>query len=529
VDLLTTGWRQVRLTCDCGESFSANVLRVLNLATHAELLDSLLTERLNLVRCAACGREFGADTPVFVHDPGRGRYVCCYPSAWRSQELELRVQFYQELLGQGGSVPGCVRAAAFVFGARACAQALERAVPPSPWTPGRDEALPLGALPEELEQAEAWVVTPLALADGLDAEVEGEGAEVDFEGLEEADGSGRQAEALQRWREGGLNQHAFLDRGVLHLLQQHPGPAELGPRVEVLFQLHRMENFPLIALILAAGGGEGPPGSLAWLFNLDSAEDVAMLEALSRRFEVRVHLFDAEYRLRQRLSLSPSLEPNVTYALGEARRWYDRIDPKRRNFFLAASKFDAAALQRSGADETTLDPGAFRELPSPSVARLALDILTYWSSRDKAEYLIFIRSFPLARFQAILAAVLTRAVHFGLAMTKKMRRLTVELGLAEGEAALMRALLSNFAEVCQGLRQNDLDPASQAENWELLLRDAAASGLEVDPALVELARRGPAAGAGLLPLGAEEGERAVSEALEGLPEVGPDGKNLVRR
>jgi len=533
VNLIDTGWQQERLTCDCGASFGANVLRVLNLSTHGELLDSLLASRLNLVRCAVCGREFGADTPVFVHDPVRGRYVCSFPSAWRSQELELRIQFYQELLGQGGPVPGYVRAASFAFGARACAQALERALPPSPWTTGRDESLPLGASPEDGEPGEAWVVAPLgAAAERGERGEEGafEPGELDFTGLEVQDGAPtQQAEALERWREGGLDHHAFLDQGVLHLFQLQSGAEALGPRVDLFFQLHRLENFPLIALVLVAGGGEGPARSLVWLFNLDSAEDAAMLEALTRRFEVRVHLFDMSYRPLRGLVLSPPLEPNVTYALGEARRWYDRIEPKRRNFFLAASKFDSSGYERLGTSAATLDPGAFRELHSPSVARLALDILTYWSSRDKAEYLIFIRSFPLARFHAILAAVLTRAVHFGLAMTTKMRRLTVELGLAQGEPELLRALLGNFSEVCLGLRQNDLDPASQAENWEQLLRDARLLGVPVDDELLRLARRAPAAGAGLLPLEAGEGERAVSQALDGLPEVGPDGKNLVRQ
>jgi hypothetical protein len=538
MQLLETVRQSLGLTCDCGQRVEASVLRVINLGSHPELLDSLLADRLNLVRCVACGREFPAATPVFVHDPGRARYVCCYPSAWRSQELELRIQFYQELLDAGGTLPACVRAAAFVFGARAAAQALERAVPPSPWTMGQEEELRLGDLPEELERGEAWVVAPLGQAAGRAGGPETESVrelrEEDFEGVEDAgQARSRDEEMLRQWREGGQDHHTYLAEGAVCVLQLCAEPEAFSGRLDVFFQLHRLENFPLIALVLLADHGQGRLRSLVWLFNLDNPADAEQLEALSHRFEVRVRLFDAGYACRCSLVLSPPLEPNVAYALGEARRWLTGIEPGRRNFFLAASKFDASSLARLGAGPKAPDPGAFRDLPTPAVTSLALEILTYWSSRDKAEYLIFVKSFPLARFHAILAAVLGRAAYFGLAMTKKMRRLSVELGLYPSEAALVRAQTGAFAEVALGLKPNDLDPGAQADNWARLGETAALLGVELEPdlaRLIEAARLGapqgpsPAVGAG---------EDDLRRALAGLDSsaAGAEragGKNLVK-
>jgi hypothetical protein len=475
--ILTTSRRSVRITCDCGGSFAAAVVRVIDLTSDPDLLDSLLSGSLNYVRCRHCGREFPSETPVYVHDPDNKKYVCLFPSAWRSRELALRIEFYQELLGKGPggdstSIPAYVKEAKFVFDPGPCAELLGRCVPAA----GTGKSVSFETLSEEPAQSRIWEL-----------------GESDFEQVSDAERVDRRDNVLmQRWVESGQDYYAFLDDGAFHIFQRHPAPERFGDKADVFFQLHRIENFPLVVLLLVAESVEGDVvvGNevLYWLFNMDNRIDVKFIEQLAEHFEVNLHLFDLSYRRRRSMVFSPPLSSNVEYVLAEARKWLEQIDPKRRNFFIAAGKFDETAYEKLGHSRAGLQIEAFKDLPSPSLTKLALDILTYWSSRENYEYLIFIKSFPVANFKSILENVLKRAIFFGLDMTEKMKRFAVELNLAASKQELVQSLITNFAEVLLGLRENDLDPTASTENWRMLSESAAELGVEIDPQIIELAR-----------------------------------------
>lgn len=494
--MLETERRDEQLTCSCGHVFRADLLRIIDLASHPELLDSLLDERLNLVCCPACGREFAAEQPVHIHDPRAECYACCYPPAWQEREIELRIAFYRELQQLDRPVPAYVRAAEFAFGPQACARALGRRPPPSPWPGGRLGGVD-GGRPDagETDRPAAGGSEPVAggpATGGLPAADGGpvvqELEESDFEHIEDTRRQQRRHAALvRRWQESGQTHYTFLDQGALHIFQLETQPADFGERCDLLFQLHRIENFPLIVLLLVGEDRSGADRVHYWLFNLDNRIDVRFLEQLAERFEVRLHLFDRGYRRRDELVFNQPLEQNVAYVLEAARRWLKRIAPGRRNFFIAASKFDVTAYRMLGSSTMPLQVEAFEELPTPGVTRLTLDILTWWSSRDEYEYLIFIKSFPVARFQAIVKAVLRRALHFGLAMTEKMRRMAVELGLAPTNAALVERQLYQAVQVARGALPNDLEPRAQADNWRRLLADADALGVAVAAEIQQLA------------------------------------------
>jgi len=468
--ILETNLRSVRIVCDCGGSFAASVVRVIDLSTDPELFSSLLRGEFNQVVCKHCQRSFPSETPVFVHDSQNQKYVCLYPSAWRSRELALRIEFYQELLGLGGdSIPGYVREAKFVFSPEACAGALGWQMPAE-----GEHSRTVETAPEEPESR-------LPLAQELE--------ESDFEQVSDVDQVDRRDSSIvQRWRESGQDYYAFLDDGALHIFQRHRAPQRFGEKADIFFQLHRIENFPLIVLLLVAESPAGGDEVLYWLFNLDNRVDVSFVEQLAERFEINLHLFDEKYQRHRSLVYSPPLSHNVEYVLEEARKWFEQIDPKRRNFFIAASKFDETAYDVLGRKKPGLEGEAFKELPSPSLTKLALDILTYWSSRENYEYLIFIKSFPVDSFKSILKDVLERAIYFGLAMTEKMKRMAVELGLAGSKEELVKCLVANYAEVLIGMRENDLDPATLWENWQQLADDAEELGVEIDRELSELAQ-----------------------------------------
>ena len=111
--------------------------------------------------------------------------------------------------------------------------------------------------------------------------------ESDFEQVTDAERVELRDSALvERWRESGQEHFAFLDEGALHIFQRHAEAGAFGDRADLLFQLHRTENFPLVVLLLVAEGRAAERQVLYWLFNLDNKVDVQFLEQLARRFEV---------------------------------------------------------------------------------------------------------------------------------------------------------------------------------------------------------------------------------------------------
>ncbi|NMB75630.1 MAG: hypothetical protein GYA21_10935 [Myxococcales bacterium] len=456
--LFETHQVQAAATCRCGRRFEVSVIETIDLGRDLRLLQDVKErERLRRAACPACGAAVEIEHPLYLHDPAARRLWCVFPERLRPREIELRIAFLQRLLSEGavGSTE-YARQARFVFG----------------W----------GSLPAEMLAApDAASAEPAAIRPAEGVPRAAELSEKDFEEVVDAEEVARRdAAVVARWKESGQSHYMFLDQGALHLFQRMRRPADLGERADLLFQLHRTENFPLIVLLLVAEGSSGARQVLTWPFNLDNHVDVGFLESLARHFEVRLHLFDEHYRRQRTLVLAPPLERNVAYVLSEARRWLERIEPRRRNFFLAVSKLDEGAYRRLGERPVGLQPEAFRELPSPSVTRLSLQILTHWSQRQNYEYLIFVKSFPVATFQAILREVLDRAIFFGLAMSEKMQRLSVELGLVPDQTVLRRTLLENFERVVTGERVCDLDLESQLENWRALLDDAERAGFIVE-------------------------------------------------
>jgi len=445
------------------------VVRVVDIATDPSLLGELLSGALNQLSCQHCKKIVSSDTPVYLHDSQEQRYLCVYPSAWRSRELALRVEFYQELLGiENENVPGYVREARFVFGLDACAKIFAGAQKPT-----------------ETEHANHAETTKVSDDQSHAHELK----ESDFEQVFDEDWVDRRDSALvQHWQESGQDYYHFMDQDVLHIFQRHGAPERFGDRADVFFQLHRIENFPLIVLLLVAESTEGGNEVLYWLFNLDNRIDVKFVERLAENFEVNLHLFDESYTRKRSMVFSPALQRNVAYVLEEARKWLDQIDPKRRNFFIAASKFDETAYRKLGRGRPGLDRHGFRDLPTPSLTKLALDILNYWSLRENYEYLIFIKSFPVESFKHVLTDVLARAIEFGVAMSEKMKRIAVEMELAVSKEELISRLLDNFRQVVLGQKENDMDLASQWENWRKLLTDAQKMGMDVEPEVAELAK-----------------------------------------
>jgi len=455
--LLETHPAAAKARCRCGHGFEAVVVETIDLSRDSRLMGSPgERERLRRVSCPACGAPVEVEAPLYLHDPAARRFFCVLPESQRPREIELRIEFLRRLLDEGGAaVPAYVREARFLYDL---------------------ESIPADAIaapaPAAAPPADGGAGAPARVA---------ELSESDFEEVVDAEALARRDAAIvERWKESGQSHYMFWDGHALNVFQRLARPELIGERGDLLFQLHRGENFPVIVLLFVAESGGRPRQVLTWPFNLDNRVDVGFLENLARHFEVRLHLFDTGFRRQRLMALAPPLHKNVAYVLAEARRWLAQIEPGRRNFFLAVSKLDEGAYLRLGERPAALLPEAFSDLPTPSVTRLSLQILTHWSTRKNYEYLIFVKSFPVTTFQAILREVLGRAIHFGLAMSQKMQRLSIELGLAPDLAALHQMLFANFERVVAGERANDLDLEAQLENWRDLCDGAERAGLAVE-------------------------------------------------
>lgn len=71
----------VRLTCPCGESFSATVYSAVNVTIEPRLLYRLLAGQLNVATCPNCGRQSETAQPFVYHDMRRGLFAYVYPHA----------------------------------------------------------------------------------------------------------------------------------------------------------------------------------------------------------------------------------------------------------------------------------------------------------------------------------------------------------------------------------------------------------------------------------------------------------------
>jgi hypothetical protein len=72
-------------------------------------------------------------------------------------------------------------------------------------------------------------------------------------------------------------------------------------------------------------------------------------------------------------------------------------------------------------------------------------------------------------------------------LSDELRQIAVEHAIIPDQVSLTQRLLANFAEVCVGLRPNDLDPLEEWENWDALIKLAERHGVGMDPDIVELA------------------------------------------
>lgn len=252
---------------------------------------------------------------------------------------------------------------------------------------------------------------------------------------------------------------------------------------ELRFQLHAPSAGPICGLLLVARSAEGEPGPhVLWPIDDQSEDGGRLLDALEASFAVDVRLYVDPTGPAYRQHHARPLELNVAAARAV-------LSAQQSDRAAAIDAVLAADYERVGRLRHNFQADSFTVLNSASEARLAVGILGYWSSPERRDYLLRIKSFPAGWFEAITRRVLEGAVHYGLAMEPPMRQRSFELKLAANSASLLRRLLANFAEVNLNLRPSGLDAFDIWDNWEALLAHAEELDLQVEEEIEELAVR----------------------------------------
>jgi hypothetical protein len=246
------------------------------------------------------------------------------------------------------------------------------------------------------------------------------------------------------------------------------------------FQVHHAPA-PVLTLTLVRAEDSQVADHAFWVLEPTIAEHGKVLATLEASFAVDVafHLPDGKFHGRRRLQAP--LEANVRAGRQLVASFRGGGESA------AASKVGAADYDRIGQLRHNFARNSFEDLQSCAETRLALGILSYWSTPERRDYLVNIKSFPLVWLGEMNRRVLERSIAFGLAMEPHMRTHAIELGLADNSAGLLRLALANFAEVNLNLKPNGLDPLDIWDNWEHLLALAEELDLRVDEEIEELA------------------------------------------
>jgi hypothetical protein len=271
-----------------------------------------------------------------------------------------------------------------------------------------------------------------------------------------------------------------LDERRMRAFQEQP------PRL--FLQYHDLEEFPLITLLLAVlGEDEVPTDDVYWPLDLRKPADLALMGQLQQRFQLRVALYGEDLKLRQVLQFQEPLELNARHLQALALQRLEQGQSLALED--ALRRIEAPDYERLGSMRHNFQQQSFNDLGSPAQARLAAGIVGYWSGPETFRYLIENRSFPLAWFDVIQRRVLHAAQRFGVALSDDLRRLAVDLNLAQDELALARGLAATWAQTALGLGgvHNDMDALDTWHNWQDLIEALESMGASLDPELANLA------------------------------------------
>ena len=235
-------------------------------------------------------------------------------------------------------------------------------------------------------------------------------------------------------------------------------------QVSLAFQWHTTPLGPALALLLTRRDGHETVDHVLWWIAPATELGRTVLEALAADFivDVVLHLDGGAFHARR--TIREPLERNV-----ESARTYLREQPSLPDATALRRVVEAADFDLFGRLQHNFHVDSFAEVRTASEARLAVGIVSYWSTPERRDYLLRVKSFPEVWFDQLTRRVASAALEFGIALEPGLRRRAVDSGVAENSTALVRASLANFAEVCLNLKPNELDALDTWDNWAALM------------------------------------------------------------
>lgn len=252
-------------------------------------------------------------------------------------------------------------------------------------------------------------------------------------------------------------------------------------------------SYPFVGLLLATlNSDDQAQASVGWALDPVDSDDSEILEQLEKTVEFHAALYNDAGELHGVYEVISPLHNNLTWIRTRIESIFDAMDadaPARQPdaFRRAVEAWRARGGERLGHLRHNFAADSFADASTPAELSLAAGIVGFWSAPERFDYLLAHRSFPVGQFEAIQKRVVRRAVQQGICISDALRGVALGMSLANDDVELVERLVGEFAEVSVGLRQNDLDPVQEWENWDALLGLAETVGLTLDPDVLELA------------------------------------------
>lgn len=472
-----------------GGVFSASVVTRINAARDPELLERLSADELHWVE-APDGQRWQLAMPVVVHDPDDELFVLVLPRSLAHRELEWRRRLLEDLESRRGPIAPYIRAFETRIGVSERRDDRERDDGEVTHMVTEDQFVSVRpetdvADPADTGSAEVTQVSSRPEVEQPSQPVRHPGRIV----VERID----DAELPDVFSRESIAEDHFVDvvdGRVLAACRTDRETIETIAEGEPAFfvQLHRIEDTPLAALLLAALDDEAQPiASVGWPLDPSSGTHRTVLNRLSEETVLDLALYDRDDEFSVAFSVDAPLEANVAWIRKQIEETMADPDAPAGDIGRAAQRYVSQDYRRLGPMRLDFGPSVEGGFEGLSQIRLAAGIVGYWSSDDAFPYLVANRSFPLERFRAMQRHVLEAAIDAGLYVNEPLRQRAIEEGMVTDEVELIETLLANFAEVSTGLRPNDLDPMDEWDNWDKLVQFARDVGVTPDAEVLELA------------------------------------------
>lgn len=255
-----------------------------------------------------------------------------------------------------------------------------------------------------------------------------------------------------------------------------------------LFQLQEIDGVPVVTLTLGVFDDQGDCVDAVGAPVTDFEDrDSRILDEIGRELHVHLALYGEDGGRLTAWEAGAPIRRNIEWARKRVADWREDRDDADEHLDEAVEAFEEGDVDLVGAMDHPFEVNRFVDFEGASDVALAVSIVGYWSEDEQFEYLIGNRSFSLEEFRQIQKRVVRQALHWGIAPGEQLRDVAVEEAIIPDHESMVERLLSNYAEVCVGLRPNDLDPVEQWENWDELIDLAEAYDVTPDAEMLELA------------------------------------------